>query len=174
MVEVCHVDVCFLCIPSLICVWGVVQGECLKCVVSCSCRQLNYWLITGASVSGVALSVGLSTAQTLTWQDSNAIFPVGLVRTWFSFFFFFPFFKHIYLFIFGCAESWLQHAGFSLVATSRGLLFTAAQGLLVAVASPVAEHTLQGIPASAVAAHGFTRRGSRALSTGFSSSGAQA
>ena len=73
-------------------------GECLKCVVSCSCRQLNYWLITGVSVSGVALSVGLSTAQTLTWQDSNAIFPVGLVRTWFSFFFFFffPFFKHIY------------------------------------------------------------------------------
>ena len=70
-------------------------------------------------------------------------------------------------------DSPLQHAGFSLVATSRGL-FTAAQGLLVAVASPVLEHTLQGIPASAVAAHGFTRRGSRALSTGFSSSAAQA
>lgn len=78
--------------------WGVVQGECLKCVVSCSCRQLNYWLITGASVSGVALSVGLSTAQTLTWQDSNAIFPVGLVRTWFSFFFFFHFLNHIYMY----------------------------------------------------------------------------
>lgn len=70
---------------------GRGQGRgCLKCVVSRSCRQLHYWLITGASVSRVALSMGLFTAQTLTWQDSNAIFPVGLVRTWFSFFFFFP------------------------------------------------------------------------------------
>ena len=76
-------------------------GCCLKCVVSCSGRQLNYWLITGASVSGVALSVGLSTAQTLTWQDSNAIFPVGLVRTWFSFFFF-HFKKHLFIYFWLC------------------------------------------------------------------------
>lgn len=78
-----------------------VGGCCLKCVVSCSGRQLNYWLITGASVTAVALSVGLSTAQTLTWQDSNAIFPVGLVRTWFSFFF--SILKNIYLFNSGSA-----------------------------------------------------------------------
>ena len=57
----------------------------------------------------------------------------------------------------------MLHAGFSLVATSRGLLFIAVQGLLVAVASPVVEHRLEGIPASVVAAHGFTSCGSPAL-----------
>ena len=50
-------------------------------------------------------------------------------------------FLFIYLFIFGCIVSSLLHAGFSC--SERGLLFVALHGLLIAVASLVAEHGLQ-------------------------------
>ena len=46
-----------------------------------------------------------------------------------------------YLFIFGCAGSWFLH-GLSLVAESRDYTRVGVCGLLVVVASPVAEHGL--------------------------------
>ena len=50
--------------------------------------------------------------------------------------------KFIYLlFIFGCIGSSLLHAAFSSCG-ERGLLFVAVRGLLIAVASLVAEHGL--------------------------------
>ena len=56
------------------------------------------------------------------------------------------FFKKIILFIyfiFGCVESSLLCAlQLSLVGGELGLLFIAVHGLLIAVASPVAEHRL--------------------------------
>ena len=58
---------------------------------------------------------------------------------------FFFFFKDIYLFIYsfvyGCVGSLLLRAGF-LSRTEWGLLFLAVLGLLIAVASLVAEHGL--------------------------------
>ena len=47
----------------------------------------------------------------------------------------------IYLFIYGCIGSSLLRAGVSL-SGERGLLFIAVHGLLIAVASLVAEHGL--------------------------------
>ena len=48
----------------------------------------------------------------------------------------------IYVFIFGSTGSLLLLHGFSLVVGSRGLLFLAVHGLLIAVASLFAEHRL--------------------------------
>ena len=52
------------------------------------------------------------------------------------------FFLYINLFIlsFGCVGSLLLPRGLSLVGGERGLLFVAVHGLLIAVASLVAEH----------------------------------
>ena len=52
------------------------------------------------------------------------------------------FFKQDCLFIFGCAGSLLVR-GLSLVAASGGYSLTVVRGLLIAVASLVAEHGLQ-------------------------------
>ena len=52
------------------------------------------------------------------------------------------FFKLINLFIFGCVGSSLLCAGFRC--SEQGLLFVAVCDLLIAVASLVAEHELQG------------------------------
>ena len=46
------------------------------------------------------------------------------------------------VFLFGCAGSSLLHAGFSLVAVSRGYTVDVVHRLLVAAASFVAEHRL--------------------------------
>ena len=51
------------------------------------------------------------------------------------------FLKFIYLFIFGCIGSLLLRVAFSSC-SKRGLLFVAVHGLLIAVASLVAEHRL--------------------------------
>ena len=56
----------------------------------------------------------------------------------------------------------------------RGLLFVAVRGLLIAVASLVAEHGLLGTQASVVVAHGPSSCGSRALEHRLSSCGARA
>ena len=53
---------------------------------------------------------------------------------------FFSFNKFIYLFVFGCVGSSLLHAFSSC--GEWGLLFVAVHGLLIAVASLVAEHGL--------------------------------
>ena len=47
-----------------------------------------------------------------------------------------------FFFFFGCIGSLLLHAGFLSSCGERGLLFIAVHGLLMAVASPVAEHGL--------------------------------
>ena len=54
-----------------------------------------------------------------------------------------PFLKKLInlLFIFGCVGSLLLRAAFSSC-KEQGLLFVAVRGLLIAVASPVAEHGL--------------------------------
>ena len=54
------------------------------------------------------------------------------------------FFKiNLFIFSFGCVGFFLLlHVGFSLVPASRGLLFVAVRGLLIAVASLAAEHGL--------------------------------
>ena len=48
----------------------------------------------------------------------------------------------IYLFIFGCVGSLLLRVGFLSSCSERGLLFIVVRGLLIAVASLVAEHRL--------------------------------
>ena len=50
--------------------------------------------------------------------------------------------RHFILFIFGCAVSSFLHAHFSLVVASRDYSLVAVGGLLIAVASLVAEHRL--------------------------------
>ena len=62
-------------------------------------------------------------------------------------------------FIFGHARSLLLR-GFSLVAASRSYPRVVVCGLLIAVLSPMAEHGLQGMQASAVVAHGLNNCGS--------------
>ena len=57
---------------------------------------------------------------------------------------------YICLFI-GCVGSSLLLAGFSLVVASRGYSLVTAYRLLLAVASLVAEHRLQGMDSVAVA-----------------------
>ena len=56
-----------------------------------------------------------------------------------------------YLLIFGCTGSLLPCMDFSLAAVSRGYSLVAVYRLLIAVASPAAEHRLQNMQASAVA-----------------------
>ena len=56
----------------------------------------------------------------------------------------------------------------------RGLLFVAVHGILLAVASLVAEHRRQGTQASVVVAHGLSSCDARALEHKLSSCGAQA
>ena len=59
-----------------------------------------------------------------------------------------PFLKKIiYLFIFGCAGS-LLYEDFSPVVVSGGFCLVVVQGLLIAVASLVAEHRLLSLQAS--------------------------
>ena len=65
------------------------------------------------------------------------------------------FLNSIYLFIFGCAGFSLLCNSFSLVAASRDYSLVVALGLLITVASLVAEHRLEGSRASAVAAPGL-------------------
>ena len=48
----------------------------------------------------------------------------------------------VYLFIYGCIGSSLLHVGFLSSCGEQGLLFLAVHGLLIAVASVVAEHRL--------------------------------
>ena len=48
-------------------------------------------------------------------------------------------------------HSFLIHSDFSLVAKGRGNAVVAARGLLIAVVSPVVEHGLQRVQASAAA-----------------------
>ena len=64
--------------------------------------------------------------------------------------------------------------GFSPVAASRGYSLVAVPGLLIALASLVAEHRLQGMQAPGVVAQGLSSRGSWALEHRLSSCGAQA
>ena len=60
-----------------------------------------------------------------------------------SFFCLFVFLKKfINLFIFGCFGSSLLHESFLSICGERGLLFVAVHGLLIVVASLVAEHGL--------------------------------
>ena len=63
---------------------------------------------------------------------------------------------------------------FSLVGASRGYSLLAVQGLLIAVASLVVGHGLQGMRLSAAGARGLSSRGSRAPEHRLSSCGAGA
>ena len=65
-------------------------------------------------------------------------------------------------------------AGFSLVTASQGYSEFAVCGLLVAVASLVSEHRLQGTRASAAVARGLSSCGSQALEHRLNSCGAWA
>ena len=73
--------------------------------------------------------------------------------------------KCIYLFIYGCVGSSLLRTGF---------LFIAVCGLLIVVASLVAEHGALGACASVVVARGLSSCGLQALEHRLSSCGAQA
>ena len=76
-------------------------------------------------------------------------------RCWSKLAFFFFFLKKLYLFIFGCTGSSLAVCGLSLVIVSRGCSLAAVRGLLIAVASLVAEHRLE--------VHGFQYLGCMGL-----------
>ena len=82
-------------------------------------------------------------------------------------------FKIILFIYFCCAGSLLLHGLFSSC-SEEGLLFIAVCRLLIAVASPVAEHRLQGTWASVVVACGLSSCGSWALEHRLSSCGARA
>ena len=58
--------------------------------------------------------------------------------------------------------------------SKQGLLFVAVRGLLIAVASLVAEHGALGARGSVVVAHGLSSCGSQALERRLSSWGARA
>ena len=60
---------------------------------------------------------------------------------------------HFFFFFLGCVGSLLLHVGFSC--GEWGLIFFAVRRLLIAVASLVAEHGLEGAQASEVVAHGL-------------------
>ena len=64
-------------------------------------------------------------------------------------------FFNFYLFIFGCAVSFVAAPDFSLVSVSRGYSPVAVHRHLTEVASLVAEHGLYGTWASGVAAPGL-------------------
>ena len=64
-------------------------------------------------------------------------------------------------------------AGFSLVSANGGYSLAAVLGLLIVVASLVAEHELQGTWAALVLARGLSSCGSRALEHGLSCSEAR-
>ena len=64
--------------------------------------------------------------------------------------------------------------GLSLVAASGGCSLVVVQGLLIAMASLVALHKLQGVGASVAVAHGLSSCGSRDLDCRLSSCGAWA
>ena len=64
-------------------------------------------------------------------------------------------FIFFYLFIFGCAGSSFAVCRLSIVAASRGYSLVAVRGLLIEVASVVAEQRLYSAQASPVAAHGL-------------------
>ena len=66
---------------------------------------------------------------------------------------------NFYLFIFGCAGSLLL----SLVVLSGGYSLIAVHGLLIAAASPVAEHRPQDTQASVAVVHGLSHCSSGAL-----------
>ena len=68
---------------------------------------------------------------------------------------------YIILFIFGCAGSLLL-PGSSPVAVSGDCSLVAVRRLFTVVASPVAEHGLQGMQASATVAHGLSSYSSQA------------
>ena len=71
------------------------------------------------------------------------------------------FLKFIHLFISSCTGSSLLHRLFSVV--SMGCFLGAGHGLLIVMVSLVAEHRLQGMQASVVAAQGLNTCGSWAL-----------
>ena len=64
----------------------------------------------------------------------------------------------------------MLHTGFSLVVVSRGYALVV-HGLLIALASLVAEHGLKGMWASVIVAHGLSSCGSQALERRLSSCG---
>ena len=72
-------------------------------------------------------------------------------------FFFFSIFIYLFLAVLGLCCS-----GFSVVAASRGCSLVAVCGLLIAVASLVAKHGLQGSQHSVVVTRGLSSCGSRA------------
>ena len=81
-------------------------------------------------------------------------------------------FIFIYLFIFGCAESSFAVRRLSLVAASRGYSLVVVCGLLIVVASVVAEQRLYSAQASVVAACGLSSCSSWALEHRLSNCGA--
>ena len=101
----------------------------------------------------------------------SPLFPFGNHKFDFSFFFPNTFIYFIYLFL---AASGLRCCGQDFSSCGeRGLLFVAVRGLLIAVASLVAEHGL-GARASVVVARGLSSCGSQALECRLSSCGARA
>ena len=94
-----------------------------------------------------------------TWKE-----PFGK-----GFFFFF----NLFIFIFGCLGSLLLHAGFSLVAASRGYSSLRFAGFSLGGFSCCRARAL-GARASVVVAHGLSSCGSRALERRLSSCGAWA
>ena len=84
--------------------------------------------------------------------------------------FFLSYFIYLFLAVLGlhCCARAFSGCG------ERGLLFVAVRGLLVAVASLVAEHGALGMWASVVVAHGLSSCGLRALERRLSSCGAWA
>ena len=79
----------------------------------------------------------------------------------------------IILFIFGC-DGLHCYMGFSLVAANGSYSLIVVHGLLIMVASLVAEHGLKGSQASVAAACGLSSCGSQALEHRLNSCGTQA
>ena len=85
-----------------------------------------------------------------------------------------PWKKILFMFLFWAVLGLCCCTEFSRVAASRGYSPAVMSGLLIAVASLVAEHGLQGASASAAAAHGLSNCSSQTLEHRFNSCGAGA
>jgi len=84
----------------------------------------------------------------------------------------FSIFKLNFIYVFLFVLDLRCHVDFSLVPENRNFFPVAVHGLLIAVASLVAEHGFSGIPASVILACGLSSYGSQAV--GLNSCGAQA
>ena len=127
---------------GLFCCGARALGVWASVVVARELQSAGSIVVANGVGCSVARHVGSSrtTAQTHVFCIGRQILNHCATREAQKIWTFFFFNEFIYLFIFGCIGSSLLRSGFSLSSCSKqGLLFVAVHGLLIAMASLVAE-----------------------------------